>query len=108
MNKLSKTLTMSFSAVALVVAAGCTSTSVNPTAKAIDGVKNFRDRVESIEPGDSYETVFNKLGIGEGQFSNLTLEMEDKDSYYELYGENSPPEGSRMDEYNRIEGYFFL
>ncbi len=93
-----------FASAATLVAAGCTSISKNPVARVMPAADDFKDRVESIEPGDSYDQVLAKLQMSDSQFQNFSATMDDSDAYSYVYGDVAPAEGTRLNEYDRLEG----
>ena len=94
-----------FAGVALLGVSACTTINRNPTADHVPSADEFRARILSIEPGDSLQTVQSKLEFSTAQFDELSAQMDDSNAYAYVYGDQVPLEGTRLQEYDRLDGF---
>lgn len=94
-----------FAAAALGLA-GCVSVDLNPTAQAMSA-EEYRQRIDSIEPGDSYKEMLGKLNLTDDQFQDFSASWEPRDAYNYAYGQVQTRDKDRLKEYDRLEAYSF-
>lgn len=95
-----------FILTAAFAVAGCVSTQLNPTAKIMEA-DEYRNRVDSIEPGDSRHDMLEKLELTELTFDELTASWDPRDAYNYVYGDTNAAARPRLEEYQRLEVFSF-